>query len=76
MRATAAAIILFIVNLVGAGAGPFVVGFLNDQFMATYGQEAIRYSLFTLACTMLLGVVFFYLSSRHLKADLARRDSD
>ncbi len=76
MRATAAAIILFIVNLVGAGAGPFVVGFLNDQFAVTYGQEAIRYSLFTLACTMLLGVIFFYLSSRHLEADLARRDAD
>lgn len=74
MRATAAAIILFIVNLVGAGAGPFVVGFLNDQYAATYGQEAIRYSLFTLSCTMVLGAFFFYLSGRYLADDLARRE--
>ena len=76
LRATAAAIILFIVNLVGAGAGPFVVGFLNDRFVESYGQHAIRYSLFALACTMVLGVIFFWLSSRFLAADLARRDRD
>ena len=74
MRATAAAIILFIVNLVGAGAGPFVVGFLNDQYAATYGQEAIRYSLFTLSCTMIFGAFCFYMAGRYLEGDLARRN--
>ncbi|UCE86001.1 MAG: MFS transporter [Deltaproteobacteria bacterium] len=72
MRATAAAILLFIVNIVGAGAGPFVVGFLTDQFAGRFGGEAIRYALAALATTGLLGALCFYLSSRALVADLAR----
>ena len=72
MRATAAAILLFIVNLVGAGAGPFIVGLLNDLYAPRFGDEAIRYSLVTITSTGLLGSLCFYLSSRHLVADLAR----
>ena len=72
MRATAAAILLFIVNLVGAGLGPFIVGFLNYMFAPQYGQEAIRYSLLTVAMTGVVGAVLLWLSSRHLEADLAR----
>jgi hypothetical protein len=70
MRATAAAILLFLVNIVGAGAGPFMVGFLNDLYAAQYGAEAIRYSLLTITATSILGALFFYLSSRALPADL------
>ena len=73
MRATAAAVLLLIINLVGAGAGPFLVGFLNDQYAAHFGEQAIRYSLLTLATTGVLGAFFFYLSSRVLPGDLARR---
>jgi predicted MFS family arabinose efflux permease len=72
MRATAAAILLFIVNIVGAGAGPAIVGFLNDLYAPRFAGEAIRYSLLTITSTGLLGSLFFYLSSRHLRADLAR----
>ena len=31
MRATASAVNLFVVNLVGLGVGPLLMGFLNDQ---------------------------------------------
>ena len=72
MRATAAAIMLFIVNIVGAGAGPFIVGVLNDYYATQFGNEAIRYSLLTISATGALGSLFFYLSSRTLAADLKR----
>jgi predicted MFS family arabinose efflux permease len=72
MRATAAAILLFIVNIVGAGAGPAVVGFLNDLYAASYGDLAIRYSLATVATTGFLGALCFYASSRSLVEDLRR----
>ncbi|MBW2268689.1 MAG: MFS transporter [Deltaproteobacteria bacterium] len=74
MRATASAILLFIINIVGAGAGPFVVGFLNDQYAAHFGGEAIRYSLLTLATTGVLGAFFFHRASRSLPGDLARHE--
>ena len=51
-----------------------MVGFLNDQYAATYGQEAIRYSLFTLSCTMIFGAFCFYMAGRYLEGDLARRN--
>jgi hypothetical protein len=72
MRATAAAIMLFVINIVGAGAGPFFVGILNDLYSARFGDEAIRYSLTTIATTGALGSLLFFLSSRHLAADLHR----
>lgn len=73
MRATAAAILLFIVNLVGAGTGPFLVGLLNDQYAGAFGAEAIRYSLATVATTGVLGALCFLLSSRALRRDLESR---
>jgi predicted MFS family arabinose efflux permease len=72
MRATAAAIMLFIINIVGAGAGPFIVGILNDLYSARFGDQAIRYSLATIATTGAIGSLMFFLSSRTLAADLAR----
>ncbi|MFQ5416117.1 MAG: spinster family MFS transporter [Myxococcota bacterium] len=72
MRATAAAIVLFIVNIIGAGAGPFIVGALNDLYAPRFGDEAIRYSLLTISSMGLPGALFLYLSSRTLHTDLER----
>jgi len=72
MRATASAIMLFIINIVGAGAGPLIVGVLNDLYAERFGSEAIRYSLVSISATGFLGAVFFYLSSRTLAQDLER----
>ena len=73
MRATAAAILLFIVNLVGAGLGPLLVGFMNDQYAAYWGDEAIRYSLLSISTLGALGAIFFHRSARTLAQDLAKR---
>jgi predicted MFS family arabinose efflux permease len=72
MRATAAAIMLFIINIIGAGLGPFLVGLLNDLYAPHYGNEAIRYSLLTVAMVGPIGALCLYASSRHLKEDLRR----
>ena len=58
--------------IVGAGAGPFLVGVLNDLYAARFGDEAIRYSLVTIATTGAIGSLLFWLSSRTLAADLER----
>ncbi len=72
MRATAAAIMLFIVNIVGAGAGPLIVGALSDLLAPHYGVDSIRYAL---VCSVLLGAagtVLIMWSGRWLEGDLAR----
>jgi predicted MFS family arabinose efflux permease len=71
MRATASAILLFIVNLIGAGAGPFVVGFLNDTFAASVGDEGVRYSLLLMLALGPVASVAFVLAGRRLREDLA-----
>lgn len=75
MRATASAVSLFILNIVGAGAGPFIVGALNDAFAPRFGDHAIRYSLMVVSAFALLATPLFHLGSRTLQADLERARS-
>ncbi|WP_293677376.1 MFS transporter [uncultured Phenylobacterium sp.] len=59
MRATAAAILLFIVNLIGLGLGPLAVGILSDWLNTGLGlgsAEGVRWALIISA---LFGVVAF-----------------
>lgn len=72
MRATAAAVSLFILNIVGAGAGPFIVGALNDLFAVRFGDAAIRYSLAAVTVATLVSSLLFWAGSRTLEEDLAR----
>ncbi|RLQ21110.1 MFS transporter [Seongchinamella sediminis] len=77
MRATASAILLFVVNMVGAGLGPLVVGLLNDYvFGPLYGEQAIRYSILVIGLVGGLASLLFWQASKTLAADLARRDED
>jgi len=71
MRATASAINLFIVNLVGLGLGPWLMGYLNDALAAQYGDISIRYSLLSVGLVGGSAVVFFWLASQSLPRDLA-----
>ena len=75
MRATASAILLFILNMVGLGAGSLVVGLLNDQLAGRFGTEAIRYSLLAVALVGGLASFFFLQASRTLREDLRARDA-
>lgn len=72
MRAMASAILFFIFNLVGLGAGPWSVGLLSDLLAPQFGNESLRYAMLALVPLMVsLSALHFYLSSRHLKRDLA-----
>jgi predicted MFS family arabinose efflux permease len=71
MRATASAIVLFVINIVGAGLGPFLVGALSDAFSATHGELSIRYALVVATLATVLGCACFYLASLHFKRDLS-----
>jgi predicted MFS family arabinose efflux permease len=74
MRATASAILLFILNMVGLGAGSFLVGFLNDQLAGRFGIESIRYSLLAVALVGGMASLFFLQASRTLANDLRARE--
>ena len=72
MRSTAAALLLFIINLIGLGAGPLIVGALADLIEPIFAKDAVRYALFIFSALGLWGAWHYWVAPRTLKEDLAR----
>lgn len=70
MRAVAAAVLLFILNIIGLGAGPQLVGVLSDLLKDSYGDESLRYSLLILSFVNIWAAYHFYVAGKYLKGDL------
>ncbi|MDQ8756780.1 MFS transporter [Sphingosinicella sp. LHD-64] len=69
MRATASASFLFINNLIGIGFGIFFLGFMSDAMTATYGEDALRYSILYGLGFYLLSALLYFVASRRLRKD-------
>ena len=75
MRATAAAILLFVINIIGLGLGPQGVGILSDLLSDRFGQESLRYALLgTIVTFAAWSVLHYMLAARTLRADLKMKD--
>ena len=72
MRALAASILLFILNIIGLGLGPQFVGIVSDALVASQGTESLRTALVMVLAFNVLSTGFYLLASRTLAADLAR----
>ena len=70
MRAVAAAILLFILNIIGLGAGPQAVGILSDLLNPAYGQESLRYSLLIFSFVNVWAAWHYYVAGKTLAEDL------
>jgi len=74
MRATAASILIFVVNMIGLGLGPLIVGVLNDAWDLRWGVNAIRYSMLVIGVLGGMASLFFWKASGHLHRDLEACD--
>lgn len=73
MRALSSAILFFILNIVGLGAGPSSVGLVSDLLNPSYGVESLRYALLMLVPVALVwSGIHYLLAARHVREDLAR----
>ena len=72
MRGTAAALLLLIINLIGLGLGPQIIGSLNDALMARFGDSAIRWSLSAAALANVLACLAYLMAARQVRAELAQ----
>ncbi len=70
MRALASSIVLFILNIIGMGFGPQLVGIMSDVFAADYGKESLRMSLLVLSFLNLWCAYHYFTAAKTLKADL------
>ncbi|MEZ5498441.1 MAG: MFS transporter [Steroidobacteraceae bacterium] len=72
MRATAAAILLLMTNLIGGIAGTPAAGIVSDLLRPVYGVDSLRYALLSVA--LLFGAwaaLHYFLASRTLGQELA-----
>ena len=77
MRAFAAGLSSLLSTLVGLCAGPLLVGFLADRFEASFGNEALRYSLLVPTIAPLFSAIVCVIGAGAVASDLARaRRSD
>jgi len=70
MRSVAAAVLLFILNMIGLGAGPQAVGILSDILQPSYGDESLRYALLMLSTVQIWAAYHYYQAGKSLKEDL------
>lgn len=70
MRATAAAITLFILNFIALGLGPLFVGILSDALKATYGSESLRYALMLTSLVNVWAGFHFFLAGPAYKREM------
>ncbi len=74
MRAQASAIMLFVLNIIGLGAGPWVVGALSDLLHPMVGIDSLRYALVGISMLGAWGAFHYYLAGRYYPDDLAKAD--
>ena len=70
MRAFAAALLLFVVNLIGLGIGPFAVGFISDALSAQYRADSLRFGLLIVLPFLLWAAVHFEAAARCIESAL------
>jgi MFS family permease len=73
MRALAASISLFILNIIGMGLGPQFTGVLSDLLngFTDLGTESLRWALVFSLVFNLVSAIFYLMASRTLEQDLA-----
>jgi predicted MFS family arabinose efflux permease len=72
MRATAAAVLLFVINIIGLALGPWTTGALSDALEPRTGADSLRWALCIVSLLLAWSALHFWAASRTLRADLAR----
>ncbi len=69
MRATASAVFLFIMNLLGIGVGTAALGLISDALQARYGQDSLRYAIAAGTVFYVFASVFLLAAARFIEKD-------
>jgi predicted MFS family arabinose efflux permease len=72
MRTVASALLLFVINLIGMGIGPWLAGAISDYLTPQYGKDALAYALLSLSFLNIWAAVHYWLAGRDYEADLKR----
>jgi len=64
MRALSSAILFLVLNLIGLGFGPLVVGFISDLLTPSLGIEALRWAMSIIIIVGAVAAAFFFISAK------------
>ena len=70
MRSLTSAILFFVLNLIGLGLGPLVVGIVSDKLAPTFGNESLRWAMSITIVVGAVSTIFFFISAKKLAIDL------
>ena len=73
MRAVWAAVTLLIINLIGLGLGPTMVGVLSDIFAADYGEQSLKQALLVIACFTPAAIFCYWRAGVALRVTAAKK---
>jgi predicted MFS family arabinose efflux permease len=72
MRATAAALVLLVINLIGLGVGPVAVGALSDALMRYRGANSLQAALMIVPPLCLWAAYHYHAAARTIGVDLGK----
>ncbi len=75
-RALAAALFMFVLNFVGLGFGPFLVGLASDHLNAQHGANSLRFALLIVPAAFTIAALFWLLAAREIRAPIDRNVTD
>ena len=75
MRAVASAILLFMLNIIGMGLGPYFVGVASDLLTPEFQNHSLRYALCLAVLANFWAAAHYFLSSRTLREDLEKTEA-
>ncbi|AQA19231.1 MFS transporter [Halioglobus japonicus] len=68
MRATASALYFLVINIIGLGLGPTLIGALSDYLAPELGSESLRHAmLYIIPATAAWASLHFFIGSKHLR---------
>jgi MFS family permease len=70
MRAVASAILLFMLNIIGMGMGPYLVGVASDLLAPATGIHSLRYALCFAVLVNVWAACHYFIGARTLRSDL------
>ena len=73
MRSLTSAVLFFVLNLIGLGLGPLVVGMISDLLAPTMGAESLRWALSGLLVVSVISILLFLKSAQKLTGDLKQK---
>lgn len=67
MRALASSILLFLLNIIGMGLGPQMVGVFSDLLATSFGSDSLRMALLVPACLNVWCAAHYFIAGSALK---------